>query len=182
MRPGPLAVCPSARPRGQASSPSPPLPASGLSLPPTPAVPSPRAYLCRASPRWRQGSRRPAGKGEGASSSAPTRLPAARARPRVSAAAQPGRARAGPPPPRPPRLPPPSQTRAEPLPRRTYLLAPRGAARRRPRQLGAPRRRDKGRGGSRRSLSTADRAPPAAGEGARRVSAGRDREEGKRPG
>lgn len=84
MRPGPLAVCPSARPRGQASSPSPPLPASGLSLPPTPAVPSPRAYLCRASPRRQRGAGRPAGKGEGASSSAPTRLPAAGARPRVS--------------------------------------------------------------------------------------------------
>lgn len=76
--------------------------------------------------------------------------------------------------PHPPRLPPPSRPARSGLPGRTYLLAAGRAAPRRP--LGGSEEEGTGQGGSGGSWSAADRAPPAAGEGARRVSVGRERE------
>ena len=180
VRPGPLASCPSAGPRGQASSPWPPLPASG---PRSPAAPCSPLFACVPVPGLphclpTREARAP-GNGEGASSpcACPQPVPARRylccgadregAGPAAASSS-----------PSPAPAPFPAGPGPETLPRRTYLLAPRGAVRRRPRPLGAPGREGRGRGGSRGSPSAADRAPPAAGEGAGRVSAGRHWEEG----
>lgn len=59
------------------------------------------------------------------------------------------------------------------------LLAPRRAAPRRP--LGGSEKEGIRQGGSGGSWSVADRAPPAAGEGAGRVSVGREPAAGARP-
>lgn len=74
----------------------------------------------------------------------------------------------------PSRAPAPFLARSQRLPGRTYLLAPRRAAPRRP--LGGSEKEGTGQGGSGGSWSAADRAPPAAGEGAGRVSVGRETE------
>lgn len=150
--------------------------------PPPPAVLSARTCAGPPAPCLPRGRPRAGGRGRGrgrgralpAARPPPRRRPPARRRLRCGAA----REGAGPAAAARPRLPPPSRPRAEPPPRRTYLLAPRGAARRRP---GARERRDgEGAGagdrGARRIGSACGR------EGARRVSVGRGREAGYRRG
>lgn len=185
VRPGPLAACPSAGPRGQASSVSPalgawgPRPPAGSRRSRSAGVPAPGL------PPWLRAreTRAPAARGPGQGHVLPGRPPASphrRPSAGVSAAAQPGRARARPPPPRPPRLPPPPR----PGPARNRRRGARTCSRRAGLYGGGRRglRGGRGRGGGRGAPSAADRAPPAAGEGARRVSAGRDGEAGSRLG
>lgn len=174
MRPGPLPVCPSAGPRGQASSLSPPLPASGLSLPSSPQSPL-RVRTCAGPPH--EGGEAPGGRR--ATARAPTPLPAAGARPPVyTLRRSPGERGPG------RHLLALSSSRPLPSPARSHRRGARTCSRRAGLHAGgrgsrgSPGRRDKGRGGSRGSRSAAVPAPPAAGEGARRVSAGRYGEAG----
>lgn len=165
VRPGPIAACPSAGPRGQAGSPSPALRAWG---PRPPAGPRRSWSACVPAPGlppWlrTRAARAPAAGGPGQGRVLPARPPASPhrcspARPPVSPLRRspggrgPGRRRLALPCPHP--LPCP-----EPRPRRTYLLAPRGALRRLPRE--APGREGQGRGPgsseSRRASSARDR-------------------------
>lgn len=152
VRPGPLAACPSAGPRGQASSPLPAIHAWG---PRPPAGPRRSRSACVPAPglpprlRARE-TRAPAARGPGQGRVSPGARPppSTGARPPVSPLRRSPGAR-GPgchcltlPGSRP--LPDPARPGPELPPRRTYLLAQRGALRRRP--LGAPGKEGQGRG------------------------------------